>query len=303
MFIKRWILIAAAGLVCMMASCTSKTERTRPLVLTTTGMLGDLAEKLAGDSLDVVSLMGPGVDPHLYKATQRDLSLFEEADLIVYNGLHLEGKLSEILNRMKNQTYAAAEFIPDDSLKRPPEYEGAWDPHVWHDVLLWKMVAEGLATKLTDAFPQYETLIGKNLERELVRLDSLHTWVEKKISVLPQQHKVLITAHDAFGYFALRYGMKVKALQGLSTVSEFGLQDITRLVEEISRTRVPAAFIESSVSPRSVQALIEGCKSRGHDLKLGGTLYSDAMGDKGTAEGEYHGMIRHNVEAIVEALQ
>ena len=296
----KFVLLA---LLTLLFACSNQPKSSIPLVVTTTGMLGDAVSALLPDSVRVEVLMGPGVDPHLYKATQQDLNRFSSADLIVYNGLYLEGKLSELLGKIPNRTYAAAEIIPDSLLKSPPEFEGAFDPHLWHDLVLWKRVTDSLALELSRRFPQYSEHIAQASAAYSDSLSELHDFVVAHISEIPQHRRLLVTAHDAFGYFGLRYDIEVHPLQGISTVSEFGLADISTMVDFVVDNKIPAVFVESSISPRSIQAIIEGCKAKNHPVKLGGTLYSDALGGVESGANTYISMIRHNVMVIKDALK
>lgn len=274
-------------------------------VTTTTGMVGDLVERLGGPHVRVTRLMGPGVDPHLYKAGQADLERLSGADLIAYNGLHLEGKMVEIFEKMARTkpTLAVTKDLPEELLRTPPEFAGAHDPHVWFDVSLWRRCLETVAAELTRLDPGHAAEFAARRAEAAAEFDSLHAWCRSELATVPEARRVLITAHDAFGYFGRAYGVEVVGLQGISTVSEFGLNDVNRLVDLIVSRGIPAVFVESSVSPRSIEALVQGCAERGHTVRIGGTLFSDAMGADGTPEASYPGMVRHNVRTIVEALR
>ncbi len=274
-------------------------------IVATTGMIGDLARRVAGEHADVDVLMGPGVDPHLYKASEGDVRRLGNADVILYNGLHLEGKMTGILGGMasRQRVVALAEQIPEERLLRPAEFEGAFDPHVWFDVSLWALVVDPLTEALAEADPvhaeDYRTA-GEALRAELVELD---TWTAAEVERIPQDQRTLVTAHDAFGYFGQRYGMEVMGIQGLSTVTEAGLRDMDRVVDVVVSQKLKAIFVESSVSPRSIEAVQAACVDRGHAVALGGELFSDSMGSEGTPEGSYDGMVRHNVRTLGEALR
>jgi len=271
-------------------------------IVTTTGMLADGVKLLVGDQAEVISLMGTGVDPHLYKATAHDLSLLQNADLILYNGLHLEGKMSEIFEKLKRRKHvlAIADGLPKERLRKTGEK--TYDPHIWFDVSLWKQgwlyVAEELREDSALAIG-----IEQNRASFFKGLDSLHSWSMQQLQTIPSSSRVLITAHDAFGYFGRAYHIEVLGLQGISTVSDFGLKDISELVNRIVASKVKAVFIETSVSSKAIEAVVEGCKAQGHDIHIGGALYSDAMGKEGTAEGTYNGMVRANVIKIVNGLK
>lgn len=299
------ILVSTLCLVYMMISwgCSaSGSDDERPYVVATTMMLEDTIKKIGGDLIRVEGLMGPGVDPHLYRSTPSDFNKMEQADIIVYNGLYLEARLSEILNRMPDKTYAAAEIIPEDQLIEAYEYGGNYDPHVWFDVNLWSQTAEGIGRKLEGKLPEHADAIRANTEAYVMELDSLHQWVKNKIQTIPKEQRVLISAHDAFRYFGLAYDIEVRGLQGLSTQSDVGLQDVRNIVRFIIEKEIPAIFLETSVAPRSIQSLISGVNEQGHFVELGGELYSDAMGERGTEQGTYTGMVRYNVNTIVNAL-
>lgn len=296
----------------ILQSCSEKEEAAggppqgRKLrIVCTTGMIADAAKNIAGEHAEVKAIMGPGVDPHLYKATQGDLKMLNDADIIFYNGLHLEGKMAEVLEKLgtRKRTVAVADGIAKDRLISNDAFAGAYDPHVWFDVDLWSNSVRYMAQQLAG----YDTSHSKDYmaaaEGYQEELQVMHAWVKQQISYIPKERRVLITAHDAFSYFGRAYDIDVRGLQGISTVSEFGLQDITRLVNFISENKIKAVFVESSVPRKSLETVVEGCRQKGHDVKIGGTLYSDAMGAEGTPEGAYLGMVRANVNTIVDGLR
>ncbi|QCR21656.1 metal ABC transporter solute-binding protein, Zn/Mn family [Pontibacter sp. SGAir0037] len=277
----------------------------RMQVVTTTGILQDAVQNIVGDVADVRAIMGSGVDPHLYKATQGDLNRLTAADIIIYNGLHLEGKMGEVLqklNRFKT-VVAATDGIHETELRKSPQFQDSHDPHVWFDVSLWKQVVRHVSQELQKKDPQHAKLYQQNTDDYLLLLNGLDAEVQQAIASIPEQQRILITAHDAFGYFGDRYNIEVRGLQGISTVSEFGLQDVSSLVNFIVEKKIKAVFVESSVSPRAIEAVIAGSRQRGHQLRIGGTLYSDALGAEGTPEGTYAGMVRYNTRHIVAALK
>lgn len=281
-------------------------DASHPLaIVTTTGMIADTARRLVGDLGTVEALMGPGVDPHLYKASEGDVRRLSEADLILVNGLHLEGKMSDILLKLARQrpVIAVTEAIPLDQLREPPEFLGQYDPHVWFDVSLWQQVVDPTATALCELRAEQCDGIRQRAEAWKVELAELDRWVAAEIATIPEGSRVLVTAHDAFGYFGRRYGLEVIGLQGLSTASEAGLQDVERVADRVASLRIKAIFVESSVPVRSIEAVQAAVRSRGHEVAIGGQLFSDAMGSAGTPEGEYPGMVRHNVNLIVKALR
>uniref|UniRef100_A0A832I548 Manganese transporter n=1 Tax=Eiseniibacteriota bacterium TaxID=2212470 RepID=A0A832I548_UNCEI len=274
-------------------------------VTATTGMVADLARAVGGPHVAVTGLMGPGVDPHLYKASEGDLARLDGARLVLYNGLNLEGKMGDLLVRMSRTrpTVAVTEAIPESLLREPPEFAGHYDPHVWFDVSLWARAVDRVRDALAEADPPRRAAYEANAAAYRDTLAALHAWVAAEIASIPPPRRVLVTAHDAFGYFGRAYGIEVVGLQGISTVAEFGLADVRRLVDLIVARRVPAVFVESSVPRRALDAVVEGCRARGHEVRVGGTLYSDALGAEGTPEGTYAGMVRANVRAIVGALR
>ncbi len=277
----------------------------KPHIVATTSIVADAVKNIGKDHITVEALMGPGVDPHLYKASPGDISKMNRASLIVYNGLHLEGKMSDVLEKLgrKKSTYAIASPIPKSKLIFPSIGECLPDPHVWMDVNLWSQTIQPLAEKLSVIDPKHREIYTQNATVYQKQLEQLNQKCQVQIQTIPASQRVLITAHDAFRYFGKAYGMKVLGVQGISTESEAGLNEINSLVSLIARQHIPAVFIESSVSPKNVQALLEGASSKGEKVKLGGELYSDALGASNTPEGTYAGMIKHNVQTIVEALR
>ncbi len=272
-------------------------------VACTTGMVADVIREIGGDHVEITQLMGAGVDPHLYKASPGDVRILETADLICYSGLHLEGKLADTLSRMSKRkpTCALAEGLPEDRLLAA---EGGFhDPHVWFDVSLWALTIERARAALEKLDPANATEFKTRATRYHDELMKLHTECIEKLKTIPKERRVLVTAHDAFHYFGKAYDIEVKAIQGISTEGEAGVNQINELVKFISEHHIKSVFTESSVSERNMQSLIEGCGQNGHSVARGGELYSDAMGPEGTAEGTYVGMVRANVEKIVAGLK
>lgn len=280
-------------------------EGQRLRVVTTTGILKDAVQNIVGDAADVTAIMGSGVDPHLYKATQGDLERLTQADMIIYNGLHLEGKMGEVLEKLSRlkTVVAATDGIHRTELRSSPQFQDSHDPHVWFDVSLWKQVVRHVSQELQKKDSRNAKLYQQNTDNYLLTLNGLDAEVQEAIATIPEQQRILITAHDAFGYFGNRYKIQVRGLQGISTVSEFGLQDVSSLVNFIADNKIKAVFVESSVSPKAIEAVVEGSRHRGHTVRIGGTLYSDALGADGTPEGTYGGMVRYNTRKIVEALK
>lgn len=273
-------------------------------VVTTTTMITDLVKIVGGERVQVTGLMGPGIDPHLYKASEGDVLQLAEADLIFYNGLHLEAKLADVFERMSGQvkTIAVTDGIDRSLLLAPPEFEGAYDPHIWFDVTLWMQAVEQVRDALIEIDPDNAALYRANAERYLADLQELEDYVRSRIAEVPPQQRVLITAHDAFNYFGRAYGFEVRGLQGISTATEAGTADVQALADFIAERRIPAIFVESSVPVRMIEAVQAAVRARGFDVKIGGELFSDALGNPDSPEGTYIGMIRHNIDTIVSAL-
>ncbi len=273
-------------------------------VVSTIGMITNIVEIVGGERVQVTGLMGAGVDPHLYKASEGDVSRMANADLIFYNGLHLEAKLGEVFEKMEGRVKAVAvtDGMDRAALLAPPEFEGAYDPHVWFDVSLWVKAVEQVRDTLLEMDPEHAALYRSNAESYLLELQELHNYVIAQAEKVPAEQRVLITAHDAFNYFGQAYGFEVRGLQGISTAAEAGTADVQALAEFIVARKIPAIFVESSVSPRTIEAVQAAVEAKGFQVKIGGELFSDAMGNPGTSEGTYVGMVRHNIDTIVGSL-
>lgn len=273
--------------------------------VTTIGQITDLVQNIGGDRVEVTALMGPGVDPHLYKASESDVAKLNSADIVFYNGLNLEGKMADLFVKMARTrpTVAVTEDIPKERLREPPEFAGHFDPHVWFDVTLWKLCADRVERALSEMDPANSATYKENADRYRAQLDELHEWVKAEIATVPEEQRVLVTAHDAFGYFGDQYGMKVVGLQGISTESEAGVGDVQSLADLIASRNVKALFVESSVPHRNIEAVQAAVQAKGKEVAIGGELFSDALGQPGTPEGTYIGMFRHNVQTIVTALK
>ena len=274
-------------------------------IVATTSIVGDLARQIAGDAATVEALMGAGVDPHLYQASQGDVQTLGNADLILYSGLHLEGRMEEVfeqMDRLGRPTFAVTDDLPRDSLVASANYPGQADPHVWMSVPLWRRAAERTAQALIDFDPENAEIYRSNRDAYLSRLDALDADLRTILSRVPPDRRVLVTAHDAFNYFGRTYGFRVEGLQGISTATEAGTADVQNLAASIASRRIPAIFVESSVSPRSIEAVQEAVRSRGHDVQIGGSLFSDVLGDDGTPAATYEGMMRANITTIADAL-
>jgi len=292
----------------LLFSCNSNkkdsNQSKKLIIVITTGMIADAVKNIVADKVEVISLMGPGVDPHLYKVTQSEIKKLLNADIIFYNGLHLEGKMEDVLKKMTElkPVIAVSNGLEKDQLRATSEFQGNYDPHLWFSVKLWADIVKFIGLKLSEIDSSNASFYQVNTDKYLLELAALDSWTISQINTIPETQRVLITAHDAFGYFGREYGMKVKGLQGLSTVAEFGLKDVTSLVDFISVNKIKAVFVESSVSDRSINAVLEGCKAKDHHVVIGGSLYSDAMGPAEKPEGTYIGMVKHNVMTIVNAL-
>lgn len=274
-------------------------------IVATTGMIADAARNIGGDRVSVQGLMGPGVDPHLYKATKGDVDLLDQADIIFYNGLFLEAKMTEIFERMATQrtTVPIGAAVDSSKLRYPARFEGHPDPHIWFDLTLWRQAVVRLAEVLESKDSANAAYYRANAAAYLDSIDVLDSWVRQQIATIPENQRVMITAHDAFEYFGRAYGLEVRGLQGISTVTEAGLQDVTSMVDFLVARKIKAVFVESSVPRRTIEAVVDGCQAKGHEIRIGGELYSDAMGQAGTPEGTYFGMVRHNVNTITGALR
>lgn len=275
-------------------------------VTATVGMITDIVRNIGGERVDVIGLMGPGVDPHLYKPSTGDVFKLDGADIIFYGGLHLEGRMAELFEKMAENgkpAFAVTEEIDPAKLRRPPEFEGKYDPHVWFDVTLWQDAVRKVAKELANLDPASRSLYERNRDSYLAKLEELHNYTKAQIASIPEPSRVLITAHDAFGYFGAQYGLQVKGLQGTSTATEASARNVQELAKLIADRQIKAVFVESSVPRATIEAVQKAVQARGWDVKIGGELFSDAMGTAGTPEGTYIGMVRHNVDTIVKALK
>jgi len=273
-------------------------------VVTTIAQIGDVVKNVAGDRVDLVELMGPGIDPHLYRASEGDVVSLADADIVFYNGLHLEAKMADVFEKMRGSvtTVAVTDDIDRDELLNPPEFEGAYDPHVWFDVSKWMSVTEVIRDSFVEIDPEHAELYEDNASAYLAELEELDRYVAEQAQLAPEEQRVLITAHDAFNYFGEAYDFEVRGLQGISTASETGTADLSGLADFIVERETPAIFVETSVPQRFVEALREAVAAQGSEVSIGGSLYSDAMGNVGTPEGTYIGMVRHNIDTIVAGL-
>lgn len=298
---RRWLLPWAVALG-LWPPAVEAAEPQRPRVVATTTVVADLVRQAAGDRVSIDCLMGPGIDPHGYKATPRDADRLARADLVVASGLHLEGKLGDLLSRLgrRSAVVAVAESLPRDRLLEVAP--GLYDPHVWFDARLWSRCPAAVATALAAVDPANAAAYRDNAAGHASRLERLDDDVRARVASIPVERRVLVTAHDAFRYFGRAYGIEVVGVQGTSTESEAGLADINRLVDLIVTRRLPAVFVETSVSDRNVQALREGAAARGQPVAVGGSLYSDSLGGPGSDAQTLEAALRANVETIVAGL-
>ncbi len=283
-----------------------KSKNGKLQIVTTTTMITDLVKNIGGDKIEVKGLMGAGVDPHLYKASEGDVSKLFNADVIIYNGIHLEGKLEEVFEKMRHQnkkTIAVSDAIDKSTLIESEFFASNYDPHIWFDITNWEIITKYLISQLSDLDSKNAAFYAKNGEAYLKELAALKVTITEMINPLPMEKRILVTAHDAFNYFGKAFQFNVVGLQGLSTATEAGVKDVQKMAAFIMEKDVKSIFIESSVPRRTVEALQEAVKYRGHEIEIGGTLFSDALGDFGTVEGTYIGMYIHNVKTIISSLQ
>ena len=281
------------------------TESSKVKITTTTNVITDLVENIGGDKVKVTGLMGPGVDPHLYRPSASDVKKLQDADVVFYNGLDLEGKMGDIfvkIGREGTSVWAVSENIPHESLLSLDD-TSSFDPHIWWNANLWQEAAKVVAAGLSEHDPANSETYQKNLDEYISNLKELHIESLDKINSIPEEQRVLVTAHDAFQYFGQTYGLEEMAIQGWSTSSEAGIREIQNLADVITEREIKAVFIETSISPATIEALKAAVQDQGHNVVIGGSLFSDAIGEKGTEEGTYVGAFSHNVKTIVEALK
>ena len=278
----------------------------RPIrVVTTTSMIADLVRAVGGSQVVVDGLMGPGVDPHLFKASARDVATMAGADVIIYNGLHLEGKMTDVFEEMRKRgvpTVAVAESIPVELLRESVLFQGNYDPHIWLDAGLWNRAAGAVASELATLDPDHADMFRAQHAAYADELEVVDAYVRAAVERITPQQRVIVTSHDAFGYYGQAYGFEVQGLQGISTATEAGTADVQRVAALVAERRIPAMFVESSVSPRGIEAVREAVRAGGFNVSIGGTLFGDALGAPNTECGTYLGMLRHNTDTIVEAL-
>lgn len=303
------IILAVLALSLLLSACATETGGNtdgKLNIVTTTGMIADITKNVGGEYVEVIALMGAGVDPHLYKASEGDVRRLQEADLIFYSGLHLEAQMGEVLEKMNDfgiKTVAVTDKIDRATLLANPQYPDQYDPHVWFDVSMWMKAVEEVQETLSDTDPSHKSEYEANATAYLAQLEELDQYVLSQAETVPAEKRVIITAHDAFNYFGKAYGFEVRGLQGISTEAQAGTADVQDLTNFIVERQIPAIFVESSVPQRNVEAVQAAVQAQGFDVKIGGSLFSDAMGSEGTPEGTYIGMVRHNIDTIVAALK
>ena len=305
----RTLLVLSLAIILFLTGCqkaaTNENNDTLKIVATTT-MLADLAEVIGGDHVTVNGLMGPGIDPHLYQASAGDVTLMQKADVVVYNGLHLEGKMGEIFESLTDRgsiVIRIEDGLSEDELLSWENDPSIHDPHIWFDVSLWKAAAKTVADKLSEADSAHKEDYLNNLEEYLVELDDLDTYIKDRVSEIPKEQRVLVTAHDAFNYFGKAYGFEVKGLQGISTDAEAGTADVSKLADFITERKIKAIFVESSVPPKTIEALQAAVKAKGFDVSIGGELYSDSLGGKDSGADTYLLTVKANIDTIADALK
>lgn len=304
MLITRRALLAGAAALAVAMPGTARTETTLQVVATT-GMIADAAREVGGSLVEVRALMGPGVDPHAYRQTRTDIVAMANADLVLWHGLYLEAQMEDFLRGLGDEgrkVIAVADSLPRNLLIGHDDYEDKFDPHVWMNPSLWARVVLAIRDALIAAAPQHEAAFRTNADAHLEELRQLAQYTTGVLSSVPAESRVLVTAHDAFNYFGSTYGFEVMGIQGISTESEAGLQRMSELVELLVERNIRAVFVETSVADRNIRALIEGAAAKGHEVIIGGELFSDAMGEAGSYEGTYLGMIDHNATVIARAL-
>ena len=309
---RRPTALVVAGLLALLAGCTSTAAAgdepigDRPVrVTTTTNFITDTVTRIGGDAVEVTGLMGPGVDPHLYRASAGDVVALRDADLILYGGLQLEGRMAELFGELAEEqpTRAVTDGIPRERLLAPaPGAREEYDPHVWFDVTLWEDVSRTVAKALSGRDPARAGLYAANLDAYLAELSDLDAYVTERMTSIPPERRLLVTSHDAFEYFGRRYGLQVEGIQGISTAAEATTADVERVAGLIAERGVPAVFVESSVPRQTIDALIASAAQRGAAVTVGGELFTDAAGSPGTPEGTYAGMLRANADLIAAGL-
>lgn len=300
----RHMLLAVLATALIGGAAFQVQAQERLQVVATTGMIADAAARIGGDLVDIHGLMGAGVDPHAYRQTRSDIVAMTRADLVLWHGLFLEAQMEDFFQTLQGRqpVVAVAEVVPESLLRGHDDYAEKFDPHVWMDTRIWALVVTGIRDALTEVRPDAAATFAANTETYLQDIARVGAYAKTVLAQVPEPARVLLTAHDAFGYFGTAYDFEVLGVQGISTGSEAGLHRISEVVDMLVSRRIGAVFVESSVSDRNMRALIEGAAAQGHNVSIGGELFSDAMGSPGTYEGTYIGMIDHNVTTIARAL-
>ena len=299
-------LLTVLALAISGCSSAPATTEGRLQIVTTTTMLYDATATIAGEHADVKALMGPGIDPHMYQASAGDVKTMQNADIVVYNGLHLEGKMGDIfasLTRQNRNVISAEEGVDPSRLLSDENNPDIHDPHIWFDVSIWKEVVTHIAEQLSIFDPEHQEDYMNNLSAYLMELDDLDSYMKQRVSELDEQQRVLVTAHDAFRYFGKAYGFEVKGLQGISTDAEAGTADVSNLAQFIANNKIKAIFVESSVPPKNIEALQAAVKAKGFAVEIGGELYSDSLGDAASGNDTYVKTCKANIDTIVDALK
>jgi manganese/zinc/iron transport system substrate-binding protein len=299
--------LGLVGITASTALTVGPAEASEPApfkIVATTGMIADAAARIGGEAADVTGLMASGVDPHGYRQTRSDISKLLKADLVLWNGLFLEAQMEDFLEELAAQkpVIAVAEAIPVDQRMGHDDYDNRFDPHVWMDAALWSKAVTAIGSAMIEARPESANVFRSNLDAYLAEIAEVGAYASKVLATVPEKQRVLLTAHDAFNYFGRAHNYTVLGIQGISTESEAGLKRIADLVDYIVQNKVSAVFVESSVSDRNIRAIIEGAAARGHEVSIGGSLFSDAMGEPGQYEGTYIGLQDHNATIIARAL-
>jgi manganese/zinc/iron transport system substrate-binding protein len=301
---RQFVVSAVAGLAAPVVLAGSAQAAGKLSVVATTGMIADTVRRIGGEAVDVRGLMWPGVDPHAYRQTRTDIVAMTRADIVFWHGLYLEAQMEEFFHKLEDRgtVVAVTDQMPRDLLRGHDDYDDKFDPHVWMDPTLWVLVADRVRDALIEKRPQDQAMFEANAAAFATELEALAVYGASTLATVNPESRVLLTAHDAFGYFGQAYDFEVLGIQGISTESEAGLNRISALVDMLVERDIGAVFVESSVSDRSMRAVIEGAAAKGHVVSIGGELFSDAMGEDGTYEGTYVGMIDHNVTVIANAL-
>jgi len=303
------LIIISISLVVIMGSCRldeGSASGIGPIhIVTTTGIIEDVVKEIVRDSAEVSAIMGPGTDPHIYKPAPSDIELLEEADVIIANGLHLEGKMAEMLDKYSKEkpVLIVADGIAEEDIIKSADFDDAHDPHIWFDTRIWMDGMEYITTELGKIDTNSSEYYSDNFKAYEEKITEMDEWIFNELSVLDSASRTLITSHDAFSYFGRRYDMEVKGIQGISTLSEVGLKDISDMVDYVIENKINSIFIETSTSDKTAQSIVDGAKDKGYALKLDGPLYSDALGEPDSEGGTYIGMIKENVSTIVQGLK